>query len=660
MVPNLTYDEYAYRIGDENRTAQLDQVDQADRTGDGGRLRTNRFDTKVKRGASANIVETPDGDVVIVDSDYNFEKLESEIDARLGEDGSLHIISTHDHKDHTNNNDKILDFYDVETHYVPPKHRADGHLDGEDVKLHQANDTELIEVASGDEFTIGGASFEIDHPPREPVEETSLGSDTNENSLGVTVGYADSATPDPAVADYTARFNGDKLAAGQRSEWHRHTEKFEEREVDDTERPHHGDTKAADPEYRAAEGAQYEYINAPLYDKSNSHPNIDSFEVYDEDDTIYWSSLHGDFHHDGEGLPAVEHEFSTDPQDLKTVRQRVEGMKAEEPENTERYDSRFDERSDQYDPKADNPVEELRTVLDEKTFEQIYNQAEQIAETDVGGVNQANDEAVAQSPEPGGREPPIEQFQSHEEIQDLNKKLQGRDEQIQKLKDENSTLKDENLDLREENLDLQEENLNLQEENLDLREEIQDLRENVQGIGNARESDVEKATTTDRDRDEERDAAGAVSTIGGNDDPPSAGAAAIGDEEDTKGTVNEAETAGAMTNGDGADASSSSASLTESEPSNESTPESEQTSDSGWVDADPPQNLPAWLDLNQDTEQTNDSNSKWLGPGAPEHLPSWMEQTDESSTKERESGLGRNSETDRDRDDDGPTPGGLG
>lgn len=64
MVPDSTYDEYAYRIGDKHRTKQLDQFERANRTGSEERLQTNRFDTGAKRGASANIVDPPRGPII--------------------------------------------------------------------------------------------------------------------------------------------------------------------------------------------------------------------------------------------------------------------------------------------------------------------------------------------------------------------------------------------------------------------------------------------------------------------------------------------------------------------------------------------------------------------------------------------------------------------
>lgn len=661
MVPDPTYDEYAYRIGDENRTKQFDQGDQSGRTGDEGRLRTNRFDTGARRGASANIVETPDGDVVVVDSDYNPAKMEHEIGARLDENDSLYMVSTQAHDDHTSNNQFILENYDVETHYVPPQHRPNKHLKQPDVQVHSNNETDIVEVASGDEVSIGDAAFEIDHPPRESVNETNLNADTNENSLGVTVGYADSANPDPAVADYTARFNGDKLAAGQRSELQRHTEKFEERAVDDTERPHHGDTKAADPEYRAAEGAQYEYINAPLYDKSYSHPNIESFDIYDEAE-VYWSRLHGDFHHDGEGAPAVEHGFSTDPQDLKTVRQSVEELKDEVAENTEKYDSRFDERSDQYDPKADDPVTELRTVLGNEEFEQIYNQSEQVAEADVGGTNQPIDGGIDNATDQNNPEEP-ELHVTPTDDTDVDASFSDGDITLS-LADDTQTTEGTRVDVSPGDVDPE---LSTGDDGTLTVALDEDAGTTMQVTPGAEDeagfSFGDDLTLAFND--------GEVRVSPGGEDvqlrPGDDGGVqmAVGDGHLTNDPSNASATdqdtdATGFDDAEETERDEATATTNESE-RNTTDPPSESDVDD--LTADKPSTLPPWMDLDYDGPvPSDDSNSKWVNSDPPEFADPWLtapERASDERTNGRDHTTETNSRSDDERtvgDDADPTP----
>jgi beta-lactamase superfamily II metal-dependent hydrolase len=328
-----------------------------------------------------NIVDTPEGDVVVIDSDYNYDKLSSEIDERLDEGDDLHLMTTHPDEDHYSNNQQLIEEYDVAQHHVPAEHRREGNFPTEKKSIHYTNGTGWNQVTADDTLTIGGAEFDITNPPpEEPDDSTLKTDDRNENSLGVTVSYADSADPDPEVEDYTARFNGDKKSEGEQSELERMGDELKRESVDDADSGHHGDENANTEEFKRTEDADHEYISADLYDE-HGHPNGETFEQYSDGTNVYWGGLHGDFQHDGEGDPSVENEFSSDPEDLQAIRNRVENLD---------QDDRYRERNEQYDPHEDDPVQEVRKIFDEtegeKSFDEVYDgEVDQLELSEDGG-----------------------------------------------------------------------------------------------------------------------------------------------------------------------------------------------------------------------------------------------------------------------------------
>lgn len=257
--------------------------------------------------ADATLVETPEDEVILVDSGDWRADGEAVIDYLDAQDIDRidYLVTTHPHADHIGGHAAVIETFETERDGIgevwDPGVAHTSQTYERYLDAVEAHDVTLIDAQEGDELGLDGASTKVLNPPESPGTD-----DLHHNSLTLEIAFGET----------TVLLTGDAEADAE----DRMVDTYDDLDADIYHAGHHGSSTSSTEPFLSTLDPAATIISA-AYDSQYGHPHdevLDRFAGHGID--TYWTGIHGTivFETDGETITAsTGTAATTDPTEVR-------------------------------------------------------------------------------------------------------------------------------------------------------------------------------------------------------------------------------------------------------------------------------------------------------------------------------------------------------